>query len=215
MGRKVNPNAIRMGVNKTWNSVWYADKRQFPKLLAEDLKIKKLIKKKLHDSGIDSIKIFRSVNKLEIEVYVAKPGVAIGRGGEGIDQLQKEIRKLTKEDAEVKIKEVGKADLSATILARGIADGIERRQPSKLLMINAKEKAMMAGAKGIKIWVGGRINNASQARTVKLNGGSVPAQTIKADIDYAEETANTIDAGLMGVKVWVYKGDKSDINEEN
>lgn len=214
MGRKVNPNAIRMGVNKTWNATWYAEKRNYPKLLAEDLKIKTLIRKRLHDAGIDKVKILRSISKLDIEVYVARPGVAIGRGGEGIDQLQGELKRLTKREVEVKIKEVGKSDISARIIARTIADGIERRQPSKLLMQSAKEKAMMAGAKGIKIWVSGRINNASQARTIKAGGGSVPAQTIKADIDYAEETAKTIDAGLMGVKVWVYKGDKSEIDEE-
>ena len=107
-----------------------------------------------------------------------------------------------------------KADISASIIARGIADGIERRQPSKLLVQSAKEKAMMAGAKGLRIWVSGRINNASQARTVKVTAGSVPAQTLKADIDYAEETAKTIDAGLMGIKVWIYKGNKTEVASE-
>jgi small subunit ribosomal protein S3 len=117
-------------------------------------------------------------------------------------------------EVEVKVREIKKADLSARVIARQIADGIERRQPSKLLMISAKERVMMAGAKGVKIAVAGRINNASQARTVKAEAGSVPAQTLKADIDYSEETAKTIDAGLMGVKVWIYKGDKSNIEED-
>jgi small subunit ribosomal protein S3 len=214
MGRKVHPNAIRIGINKTWDSVWYSNKRQYAGILAQDLKIKKMVRKNMKDAGIDAIIIKRAMNRVEVEVFVARPGVAIGRGGEGIDLLQKKLNKMTKQNVEVKIREVKKADLSARILARTIADGIERRQPSKYLVINAKEKAMMAGAKGVRIWVSGRINNASQARTVKLDAGSVPAQTLKADIDYAEEIAQTLDAGLMGIKVWVYKGDKTNIGEE-
>ena len=213
MGRKVNPIAIRMGINKTWNSVWYSSKAEYAKLLAQDLKIKEEVTQKMKDAGIDTIGINRTASKIEIEVFVARPGVAIGRGGEGIDLLQKDLRRWTKKDVEVKIREVKKADISARIIARSIADGIERRQPSKLLVASAKEKAMMAGAKGIRIWVSGRINNASQARTVKANAGSVPAQTLRADIDYALEVAQTMDAGLMGVKVWVYKGEKNNIDD--
>lgn len=213
MGRKVNANAIRMGINKTWNSVWYSSKAEYAKILAQDLKIKEEVTQKMKDAGIDTIGINRTASKIEIEVFVARPGVAIGRGGEGIDLLQKDLRRWTKKDVEVKIREVKKADISARIIARSIADGIERRQPSKLLVASAKEKAMMAGAKGIRIWVSGRINNASQARTVKANAGSVPAQTLRADIDYALEVAQTMDAGLMGVKVWVYKGEKNNIDD--
>jgi len=214
MGRKVHPNAIRIGINKKWDSVWYAHKTKYPALLAEDIKIKKLVGKNMKDAGIDSIIIERAMNRISINVFVARPGVAIGRGGEGIDLLQKELNKMTKQNVEVKIREVKKADLSARILARSIADGIERRQPSKLLVINARDRAMRAGAKGVRIWVSGRINNASQARTVKMDAGSVPAQTLRADIDYSEEIAQTTNAGLMGVKVWVYKGDKNSIEEE-
>jgi len=214
MGRKVNPIAIRMGINKGWNAVWYSDKKNFPRIFMQDLKIEAKIKETMKDSGIDRVEINRSANKVEVIVFVARPGVAIGRGGEGIDKLQKELRRTTKADIEIKIREVKKADISASIIARGIADGIERRQPSKLLVQSAKEKAMMAGAKGLRIWVSGRINNASQARTVKVTAGSVPAQTLKADIDYAEETAKTIDAGLMGIKVWIYKGNKTEVASE-
>ncbi len=213
MGRKVNANAIRMGINKTWNSVWYSPKADYAKILAQDLKIKKQVAQKMKDAGIDTIGINRTASKIEIEVFVARPGVAIGRGGEGIDLLQKDLRRWTKKDVEVKIREVKKADISARIIARSIADGIERRQPSKLLVASAKEKAMMAGAKGIRIWVSGRINNASQARTVKANAGSVPAQTLRADIDYALEVAQTMGAGLMGIKVWVNKGEKNNIDD--
>ncbi len=213
MGRKVNPKAIRMGINRTWDSVWYASKTKYPKLLKQDLVIKEKVTKAMRDAGIDSIKIRRALNKLDIFVYVARPGVAIGRGGEGIDQLQKELKRITKSEVELKVREVGKSDLSARIVARTIADGIERRQPSKLLVASAKEKIMAAGAKGLKIWVSGRINNASQARTVKTTAGSVPAQTLRADVDYAQETANTKDAGLTGIKVWIYRGEKNELDE--
>lgn len=214
MGRKVNANAIRMGVNKTWDSVWYASSAQFPRIFAQDLKIEKKVRDTMKDSGVDQVKIMRSANKIEIIANVARPGVAIGRGGEGIDKLQKDLKRMAKADVEVKIREVKKADISAKIIARAIAEGIERRQPPKLLMMSAKEKAMMAGAKGLKIWVSGRINGASQARTVKVSAGTVPAQTLKADVDFAMDTAKTLDAGLMGIKVWIYKGNKSEITEE-
>jgi small subunit ribosomal protein S3 len=214
MGRKINPIAIRMGINKTWGSTWYVNKNKYPEVLEQDLKLRKIVTKALRDAGIDKIKIYRTIKKIDIEVYVARPGVAIGRGGEGIDKLQKELSRMIQQDVEVKIKEVVKADISARIIARNIADGIERRVPPKLLIISSKEKAMMAGAEGIKIQVSGRINNASQARAIKMGEGSVPAQTLRADIDYAEETAQTLDAGLMGVKVWVYKGDKIGVEEE-
>ena len=214
MGRKVNANAIRMGLNKTWDSVWYARKALYPAIFAEDMRIKKVVLKKMNDAGIDNLSIKRTLNKVEVELHVARPGVAIGRGGEGIDVLQKELSRMCKKEVEIKIREVKKADLSASIIARSIAEGIQRRQPSKLLVASSKEKAMMAGAKGVRIWVSGRINNASQARTIKANAGSVPAQTLKADIDYSEATAKTLDAGLMGIKVWIYKGDKTRIEEE-
>ncbi len=213
MGRKVHPKAIRIGINKEWDSMWYAHKTKFSKVLEQDLKIKEMIKKSMKDAGIDRIRIKRSANKIEVVVYVARPGVAIGRGGEGIDLLQKELRRMTKSDAELKIREIRKADLSARIVARTIADGIERRQPSKLLVASAIEKIMAAGAKGTKIWISGRINNASQARTVKATSGSVPAQTLRADVDYAFEAAETLDAGLMGVKVWIHRGESNNSKE--
>ena len=215
MGRKVNPNAIRMGVNKTWGSVWYSDKKHFPDMLAEDLKIKEMVTEAMKDAELDSVKINRSMNKTEVTAYVAKPGVAIGRGGEGIDLLQKKLRRLLKsKNVEMKVKEIKNSDLSARVVARTIANGIERRQPSKLLVASAKEKVMAAGAKGVRIWISGRINNASQARTTKVTAGSVPAQTLRADVDYALEVAQTIDAGLMGVKVWICKGEKNNIETE-
>lgn len=214
MGNKIVPTSVRLGVNKTWGAVWFAKKKDFGKVLMSDILVKKELKKVLNPAGLDSINIYRTPGNIEIEVHVARPGVAIGRGGSGIDDLQKHLKKLTKSNVDIKIKEVKKPDMSARIIARTIADGIERRQPSKLLIAAAKEKAMLAGAKGIKILVSGRINNASQARSQKDVDGPVPTQTLKANIDYAEETAASADAGLYGVKVWVYKG-KDNLDEKN
>ncbi len=214
MGNKIVPTSVRLGVNKTWGAVWFAKKKDFGKSLMSDILVRRELKKALNPAGLDRINIFRTATKLELEVYVARPGVAIGRGGSGIDDLQKHLKKLTKLDVDLRIKEVKKPDISARIIARTIADGIERRQPSKLLIAAAKEKAMLGGAKGIKILVSGRINNASQARSQKDSEGPVPTQTLKANIDYAEETAASSDAGLFGVKVWVYK-DADKLDEMN
>jgi small subunit ribosomal protein S3 len=209
MGRKIVPTSLRLGINKDWKGNWYANKRDFAALVGSDIDIKKYVTKSLNPSGLESITIDRYPNRVEVIVYVAKPGVAIGRGGAGIEIIQKEIKKLVKMTVELKIKEVKKPDLSARIIARSIADGIERRQPSKLLIASAKDKAMLSGAKGIKIMVSGRINNNPQARSQKDVAGPVPTQTLKANIDYAEETAATNDSGLFGVKVWVYKKDEN------
>lgn len=210
MGRKINPIALRLGINKTWNSIWFEDNKvKYAAQLGLDIAVKKVLRETLAPAGLDSFKLSWYSDKLEIEIIVARPGVAIGRGGEGIDKLQKDVKKIAKRNVDIKIKELSKPDLSARVIARGIADGLERRQPMKLLVINFKEKAVQAGAKGIKIQVSGRINNASQARTIKDSEGAVPLQTMKADIDYAEEVAATSDAGLFGVKVWVYADNKN------
>jgi len=205
MGNKINAHGLRLGVNKTWDSIWFADGQQYQKQLHQDLKIRDKVRKALALAGLDSVIIKRSENALLIDVFVSKPGVAIGRGGTGLDILKVELLKLTKANIEIKINEVKKPDLSAKIIARTIADGVEKRLPMKALMENSKQKAMFAGANGIKIVVGGRIGGASQARNVKTLAGQVPLQTIKANIDYAEERAMTKDLGIFGIKVWVYK----------
>lgn len=205
MGQKTNPIAVRVGVNKGWTSVWFANKKDFASELGQDIKVKKAVRKALNIAGLDSIKLYRFPTKIEIEAFVARPGVAIGRGGAGIEDLEKMLKKMTKMDCKLNVKEIKKPDMSARVIARNIADGIERRQPSKLLIAAAKEKAMLAGAIGIKIQVAGRINNNPQARHQKDSDGPVPLQTLKANIDYAEETAVSKESGLYGVKVWVYK----------
>ncbi len=208
MGQKISATALRLGINKDWKSAWFSrGNTQYSKNLLEDLKIKEDVKKAFRQAGLENVFLTKQGNKLEVEVKVARPGIAIGRGGEGIEKIKKDLAKKYKQDIEIKISEVQKADTSARIIARAIADGIERRQPPKLLMMSYKEKAMAAGAKGIKIWVSGRIGGSSQARMIKVADGPVPLHTFKANIDYAKETAATLDAGLLGVKVWVYNLD--------
>ncbi len=211
MGQKINANALRLGINKDWKSSWFASSNeQYVKNLQEDLAIREDVKKAFKQSGLETAFIRRNGNKVEVEVAVAKPGVAIGRGGEGIETVKKDLTKKFKKTVDVKIIEVKRADTSARIIARSIADGIERRQPPKLLMASYKEKAIGAGAKGIRVWISGRIGGNSQARTIKISEGPVPLHTFRAEVDFAKETAQTLDAGLLGVKVWVYNPVKKD-----
>jgi small subunit ribosomal protein S3 len=214
MGQKINANAMRLGINKTWKSSWFAGSKDlYSENLQEDLAIREDVKKAFKQSGLETVFVRRNGNKIEVEVTVAKPGVAIGRGGEGIERIKTELTKKFKKPVDVKISEIKRADTSARIIARSIADGIERRQPPKLLMMSYREKAISAGAKGIRIWVSGRIGGNSQARTIKVSEGPVPLHTFRAEIDFAKETAVTLDAGLLGVKVWVYNPPKK--TEEN
>ena len=216
MGKKINAFSLRLGINKNWRSLWFAEKEMYTNSVIEDVKIRKLITSRIRRAGLADIIIRRTPNMIEIEAYVARPGVAIGRGGEDIDSLKNDLRKLTKKkNVELKIREINNPDLSARVVARAIADGIEKRQPPKLLMINFKRKDMSAGAKGVKIQVGGRIGGATQARILKMGAGSVPLQTIKADIDYAEEVAHSLEAGLFGVKVWINKGLYKEVSDDN
>lgn len=207
MSHKINSNAMRMGINKTWKSKWYAEGDAYKQQLHQDLKIRKFVAKALDAAGLDSIEISRSADKVSVDAYVARPGVAIGRGGTGIEDLNTSLKKIVNQNVDVKVKEVNKPDLSASILASEIASGIKRRMPVKMLASAAMEKATSAGAKGVRVWIAGRINGAQQARTIKFSEGAVPLHTLKANIDFASVTADTLDLGIFGIKVWVYKPD--------
>lgn len=198
---------MRMGISKTWKSKWFKTGPEYVNQLHEDLKIREIIKKSLFSAGLDRVEVSRSAGKVLIDAYVARPGVAIGRGGSGLEDLTKSLKKKFGSDVELKINEIRKPDLSARILASEIVTGLLRRMPPKLLAMNAIEKARAAGAKGIRVWVSGRINSAKQARTIKHSDGPVPLHTLKANIDYANEVAETTDLGRLGVKVWVYQPD--------
>ncbi len=205
MGQKVNATALRLGINQDWKASWFSrGNSEYQKNVYEDYKIKEEVRKAFQPAGLESILVSRSGNKVEVEIKVARPGIAIGRGGEGIEKIKEDLSKKFKQNIDIKISEVRRADTSARIIARAIADGIERRQPPKLLMMSYKEKAIAAGAKGIRILVSGRIGGNSQARIIKATEGAVPLHTFKAEIDFAKEVAVTMEAGLLGVKVWVY-----------
>lgn len=198
---------MRLGISRTWKSKWFKQGTDYVDQLHEDLAIRGLVGKTLFSAGVDRVEITRSAGKLSVEAFVARPGVAIGRGGSGIEDLTKLLKRKFDKNLELKISEVRKPDISASIVADEIVSGLLRRMPPKLLAMNAIEKAKAAGAKGIRVWVAGRINGASQARTIKHSDGPVPLQTLRADIDYANKVAETADLGKFGIKVWIYQPD--------
>ncbi len=207
MGQKVNPIGYRLGVNKTWQSNWYADKKEFGTVLNKDLKIRKYLEKNLKDAGVASITIERKKGKCEVTIKTAKPGVIIGRGGEDINKLKKALSNLVGEDVYVSIEDVSKeADLIAKLVADNIAMQISNRAPFRSAQKRAIRNVMKAGAKGIKTMVSGRLGGAEMARSEGYTEGTVPLHTIRADIDYAEAEADTT-YGKIGVKVWIYKGE--------
>ena len=207
MGQKVNPVGYRLGVNKDWESRWYANKKDFGKTLNQDLKIRDYLKKRLKDAAVASIVIERKKNRPEITINTAKPGVIIGRGGEDIDALRKDLAREIGEEVYVSIVDVSKsADLCAQLVADNIAMQIENRAPFRSAQKRAIRNTMKAGAKGIKTLVSGRLGGVEMARSEGYTEGTVPLHTIRADIDYAQSEADTT-YGKIGVKVWIYKGE--------
>ena len=207
MGQKVNPVGYRLGGNKDWESRWYANKKDFGKTLNQDLKIRDYLKKRLKDAAVASIIIERKKNRPEITINTAKPGVIIGRGGEDIDALRKELARVVGEEVYVSIVDVSKsADLCAQLVADNIAMQIENRAPFRSAQKRAIRNTMKAGAKGIKTLVSGRLGGVEMARSEGYTEGTVPLHTIRADIDYAQSEADTT-YGKIGVKVWIYKGE--------
>ena len=203
MGQKVSPVGLRLGVNKDWESKWYSNK-EFAENLDKDIKIRKYIEKNLKNASIASVLIERKKNRVDVTINTAKPGVIIGRGGEDIEKLRKEIKKVVKEDVYVNIVEVKNPDLNAQLVAENIAQQIENRAPFRSTQKRAIRNTMKAGAKGIKTSVSGRLGGAEMARTEGYTEGTVPLHTIRADIDYATAEADTT-YGKIGVKVWIYK----------
>ena len=206
MGQKVNPVGMRIGINKDWSSKWFAEKKDFAKYLKIDNEIRKYLEKKLKDAAVSSIDVNRSNKKTEIVIYTAKPGVVIGHGGEEIENIKKEINKLTNENVVVSIFEVKNPDLVAKLVADNIAKQIENRGSYKMAQKRAIRNTMKAGAKGIKTSVSGRLNGADIARSEGYNEGTTPLHTLRAGIDYATAEADTT-FGKIGVKVWIYKGE--------
>ncbi len=206
MGQKVNPHGLRVGVIKDWDSKWFADKKDFAELLLEDNKIRKYVKEKLYTAGISKINIERASKKVKISIYTAKPGMVIGRGGAGVEELRKELEKLTGKSVVINVEEIKVQDLEAQLVAESIAESLERRVSFRRAMKQAIQRTMRAGAKGIKTSVSGRVGGADMARTEGYSEGTIPLQTIRADIDYGFAEADTT-YGKLGVKVWLYKGE--------
>ncbi|NQU77943.1 30S ribosomal protein S3 [Candidatus Falkowbacteria bacterium] len=225
MGQKVNPKAFRLGITRTWNSKWFSSKN-YKEFLREDVMIRKIIKNKLKNSGIAEIEIERSGENIKVIVYVSKPGLIIGRGGAGIEQLRQEIDKKVfgkiykrkprgKYNLDISIQEVKSPDLSSQVVTERVIDDIEKRIPFRRVCKQSIENVRKAGAKGVKILVAGRLGGVEIARTEKFTWGNIPLHTLRADIDYSRGAAHTI-YGLIGVKVWIYKGEvfKSKAKEE-
>ncbi len=206
MGQKVNPHGLRVGIIKDWDSKWYADSRQFGDLLVEDNKIREFVKKQLFTSGISKIEIERAANRVKVTVNTAKPGMVIGKGGSGVEELRKSLEKLTKKNVTVNVEEIKVPELDAQLVAENIASQLERRVSFRRAMKQAIQRTMRSGAKGIKTAVAGRLGGADMARTEGYSEGTIPLQTLRADISYGFTEANTT-YGKLGVKVWIYKGE--------
>ena len=206
MGQKMHPHGLRVGVIKDWNSKWYADSKNFSDYLVEDYKIRELLKKKLFTAGISKIEIERTAKIVRVNVYAAKPGLVIGKGGNLAESTKLEVQKMIGKDVSLNIVEVKNIDIDAQLVAENICAQLEKRISFRRAMKQAMQKTMKAGALGIKTAVSGRLGGADMARTEFYKEGTIPLQTLRADIDYGFYEADTT-YGKIGVKVWIYKGE--------
>ena len=207
MGQKVNPHGLRLGIIKDWNAKWYANDRDFADLLIEDFTVRKFLKKKLFHAGISKIVIERTANRVKLNIYTAKPGIVIGKGGSGVEELKKTVEKMTKKSILINIVEVKTPETDAQLVAENIAAQLEKRVSFRKAMKQSMQRSMKySGVKGIKTAVAGRLGGAEMARTEGYHEGTIPLHTLRADIDYGFAEANTT-YGKLGVKVWIYKGE--------
>ena len=205
MGQKVHPIGMRVGIIRDWDAKWYAEK-EYAEFLHEDLRIRKFIATKLADAAVSTIEIERAANRVNISIHTAKPGMVIGKGGSEVENLRKELNKLTGKRVHINIIEIKKPDLDAKLVGEGIARQLENRVAFRRAQKQAIQRTMRAGAQGIKTQVSGRLNGADIARSEGYSEGTVPLHTLRADIDYAWEEADTT-YGKLGVKVWIYRGE--------
>ena len=205
MGQKVNPHGLRVGIIKDWDTKWYAEK-DFANYLIEDVNIRKFIKKKLYASGVSKILIERTTDRIKISVYTAKPGIVIGKNGQAIEELKNEVQKLTNHKVAINIEEIKRPELDAQLVAGNIAQQLENRVTFRRAMKQSMGRTMKFGAKGIKTAVSGRLGGADMARSESYHEGTIPLQTLRANIDYGFAEADTT-YGKLGVKVWIYKGE--------
>ena len=206
MGQKINPHGLRVGIIKDWSSTWYADKKEFSKNLVEDQKIRNYLKTTLKPAGIEKITILRKSDKIKVNIFAGKPGMIIGKGGAAIEELKVKLNKLINKEIDINIVEVKNVALSSVLVAENIASQLERRISFRKAMKQSMASAMKFGALGIKTAVSGRLGGAEIARTEHYSEGTIPLQTLRADIDYGFAEADTT-FGKIGVKVWIYKGE--------
>ena len=218
MGQKVNPIGFRLGINRGWDSVWFSKKREFGKLLIEDYKIREYVKKNVVNSGVSQVLIERTSKKCIISIYTSRPGFVIGKKGSDIDKIKKSLSKISDTEVSLNIKEVKRPELNSYLVAENIAQQLVKRIAFRKTMKRAMQSALRLGAKGIRVCLSGRLAGNEIARTEWLREGSVPLHTFRADVDYAESEALTT-YGLIGVKVWIYKGEvfskKSNMNNKD
>ena len=205
MGQKVHPIGMRVGIIRDWDAKWYAEK-EYAEFLHEDLNIRKFIASKLADAAVSTVEIERAANRVNISIHTAKPGMVIGKGGSEVENLRKELNSLTGKRVHINIVEIKKPDLDAKLVGEGIARQLENRVAFRRAQKQAIQRTMRSGAKGIKTQVSGRLNGADIARSEGYSEGTVPLHTLRADIDYAWEEADTT-YGKLGVKVWIYRGE--------
>ena len=217
MGQKVNPVGLRLGINRGWDSVWFSKKRNFGKFLIEDFKIREYVKKNVVNSGVSQVLIERTSKKCIISIYTSRPGFVIGKKGSDIEKIKKNLSKISSTEVSLNIKEVKKPELNAYLVAENIAQQLVKRIAFRKTMKRAMQSALRLGAKGIRVCLSGRLAGNEIARTEWLREGSVPLHTFRANVDYAEAEALTT-YGIIGVKVWIYKGEvfatKKDINNK-
>jgi small subunit ribosomal protein S3 len=212
MGQKVNPRGLRLGIIEGWQSKWFAGK-DFARFIGEDVKIRKFVRRKLQAAGISRVEIERAAARVKVNIYTAKPGLVIGKKGKDIEDLRKDLKGLVQRDVTLSIVEARKADMDAQLVAEGIAFQLERRVNFRRAMKEAVGRAQRIGAEGIKVRISGRLNGAEIARTEQYREGRVPLHTLRAEIDYGTAEAQTT-YGVIGVKVWVFKGEKFAAGEE-
>ncbi len=213
MGQKVNPKGIRLGIINTWSSRWYSDKKEYGKFIGEDIKIRKYVEDKLSAASISKIEIERAAARLRVIIHSAKPGLVIGKKGKDIDDLRTKLRNLVNREVSLNIVETRKADSNAQILSEHVSSQIKRRINYRRAAKDAISKAMRMGAEGVKVAVSGRLNGADIARTEFYKEGRIPLHTFRADIEYATARSQTT-YGVVGIKVWVFKGEKFAPGEE-
>jgi small subunit ribosomal protein S3 len=206
MGQKVNPISLRLGINRGWDSVWFAKKREYGKFLIEDYKIREYIKKRVVNSGVSQVIIERTSKKCIVSIYTSRPGFVIGKKGTDVENIKKNLSKISSSDVSLNIKEVKKPELNSYLVAENIAQQLVKRIAFRKTMKRAIQSALRLGAKGIRVCLAGRLAGNEIARTEWLREGSVPLHTFRADVDYAEAEALTT-YGIIGVKVWIYKGE--------